>query len=121
MSSICPGSMRLWPAAAALVVLCLFPAGTPAQPAYPSSNQTHVLSWQRVQELSVRLDELAARARDEAEIDAHHHGSDELAERMNDFAKHAHELRLYTSERDVSSSKVNDQIRKLMDDARNVQ
>ncbi len=119
-------SARLWSAASALALLCLFPVGASAQPTYqqyPPADQdeAYTSSWQQLQQLSARLETLAARARDEAEVDSRHHGSGELAERMDDFAKHAHELRLYTGERGVPASKINDQIRKLMDDARKVQ
>ncbi len=123
MSGIRLHSARLWSAASALALVCLFPISSSAQPVYPAADQdaSYISSWQRLQQLSVRLESLAFRVRDEAEVDSRHHGSGELAERMDDFAKHAHELRLITSERNVPVSRVNDQIRKLVDDAQKVQ
>jgi hypothetical protein len=106
-----------------LAVVLLLPLSSSAQPVYPPAGNpdaSHVSSWQRLQQLSLRLESLAMRARDEAKIDARRHGSEELAEKMNDFAKDSHELRLLANERNVRASKINDQIRKLVDDAQKV-
>ncbi len=114
---------RLWSLASAAVLVILFPLASSAQPVYsPESRDAYsVSSWQRLQDLSAQLESQATRTRQEAKIDARHHGSDELVERLDDFAKDAHVLRLLTRERDVSPSKIDDQVRKLVDDARKVQ
>ncbi len=115
---------RLWSAATALALVFLFPLAGSAQPAYPRAGDPdtgYVSSRQQLHELSLRLESLAARARDRAKVDSRRHGSEELAERMSDFTKDAHNLRLLTDERDVPASKINDEIRKLVDDAQKVQ
>lgn len=115
---------RVWSAVPALALVLLFPLSSSAQPVYPPANNPdayYVSAWAQLQQLSLQLESLSARVRDEARYDSRHHGSGELAEKMEDFAKDAHDLRLLTSERTVQASKINDRIRKLVDDAHDVQ
>lgn len=123
MLGVRPSPARLWWLASAAALVFLFPLASSAQPAYsPENRDTYSVSaWQRLQDRSVELENLAMRAREEAKVDSRHHGSGELAEKIDDFAKDAHVLRLLTHERGVPASKINDQIRKLVDDASKVQ
>lgn len=124
MSAVRLFGPRLWSAASVLALVFLFPMTGLAQSVYPRTDNpdaSYVSSWQELQRLALRLDTLATRARDQAKMDSRHHGSEELAERMDDFAKDAHYLRQLSEERNVSSSKISDQIRKLEDDAQKVQ
>jgi hypothetical protein len=118
---------RLRLAGAGVSFVLLVPLASFSQPVYtapqttPNRDASDVSSWQEMRRLSLQLDTLALRARDEARIDQRHHGSEELAEKIDDFARDARRLRLYLNERNVSSSRINDQIRKLVDDARQAQ
>jgi methyl-accepting chemotaxis protein len=119
-----PSRKPLWSATLAIAFVSLLPLASSAQPAYPPPPNPYasdVSAWQRLQQLSVRLESLALRTRDEARIGQRHRGSEELAEQVNDFAKDAHRFRLLMNERNVPASKINDEIRKLVDRAGKVQ
>jgi hypothetical protein len=107
---------------AATCFVFLFPLGVSAQPTFDNDRDVPTTgSWQRLEQLSVQLDRQAARARVEARADQRHHGSEEFAERLDDFAKEAHRFRALVDDRHVPSSKINDELRKLTDQARKVQ
>ncbi len=111
---------RLWSFAGAVALVFLLPAPGSAQPRHDADDY-YTSSWQRLQNLSIRLETLANQTRDEARVDRRHHGNEEYAERLDDFAKDAHEFRELMNQRNVRASNVNDRIRKLQDDARKVQ
>lgn len=114
---------RLWLALSATAFLFAVPAIGRSQDYPPPQNpeRPYVSSWQDLRQLSLQLESQAMRTRDEAKMDQRSHGSEELAEKIDDFAKDAHQLRLYATERNVPVSQINDRIRKLIDDAHNVQ
>ena len=115
-----PSRKPLSSATIAIAFVLVLPPASWAQPAYPpppNPYSSDASAWQRLQQLSVRLERLALRTRDEAKIDQRHHGSEELAERVNDFANDAHRFRLLMDQRTVPASKINDEIRKLVDQA----
>lgn len=119
-----PRWRALWSMAAAAALVVLYPLASSAQAAYPqrdADDAAYSSSWQHLQDLSVQLENLSHRVRDEARIDSRHHGSGALAGRMDDFAKDAHEFRELMSHRNVKRSDVDDHIRKLVEDARKVQ
>ncbi len=109
---------RLFIGISAISFVFLSPLALSAQPAYGTDRDDvrTVSSWQRLEQLSVQLDQQASRARSEARADRRHHGSEEFAERLDDFAKEAHRFRALVSERGVPSSKINDELRKLVDE-----
>lgn len=111
--------MRLLSAIAGAILL-VAPAAT-AQPVYPAQSTYYGPSYQTVQTLAQHLDVLAQRARADAKYARHNGGSEEVAERIDDFAHHANQFRALVRRGHVSDDKINDQIRRLVDDARKVQ
>ncbi len=118
-----PGAVSVssWVAAAAFVFL-----GVPAfaQPVYPNQypdQPYYSRAPQSLSGLAQQLDELALRARNQARMDRQGGHWEEVTEKLDDFAKHAHQFNALMRDRHVPSSRVNDEIRKLVDDARKVQ
>jgi len=94
-----------------------------APAAYTSRGQSvySATPYDHLQQRSQQLEMLAARARDGARLDQARGGRHEVTDRMDDFAKHAHDLRQLVRERGVPASKINDRIRQLTDDGNKVQ
>lgn len=106
-------------AAAALALL--LPLDASAQFRSQPRHAYSISSYERLQQLSQQLEAAAARARDSAKLDERQGGRDEVTNEIEDFAKEAHHFRLLMHERDVPASKINEQIRDLVDDGRKVQ
>lgn len=112
-----------WLATAAIAGTFALSTAACASAAYSSRGQSvySATPYDRLQQRSQQLEMLAARARDGARLDQERGASHEVTERMDDFAKHAHDLRQALRERGVPASKINDRIHQLMDDGNKVQ
>jgi hypothetical protein len=117
----CTGS--IWVATAALAAALVLTTTACAPTAYSSRGQSvySTTPYDRLQQRSQQLEMLAARARDGARLDQRRGGRHEVTDRMDDFAKHARDLRRLVHERDAPASKIDDRIRQLMDDGNEVQ
>ncbi len=113
-----------WLAASAAAFVLVAAPGAFAQPTYPNqypAQPYYRTAPQNLEALAQQLDQLALQARNQARADKRGGHGEEVAERLDDFANHANEFRVLLRERDVPSSKINDGIRRLVDDARKVQ
>ena len=112
-----------WLATAAIAGTLVLSTAACAPAAYSSRGQSvySATPYDRLQQRSQQLEMLAARARDGARLDQRRGGRHEVTDRMDDFTKHAHDLRQLARERGVPASKINDRIRRLMDDGNKVQ
>ena len=112
-----------WLATAAIAGTFVLSIAACAPAAYSSRGQSvySATPYDHLQQRSQQLEMLAARARDGARLDQGRGGRHEVTDRMNDFTKHAHDLRQLLRERGVPASKINDRIRQLMDDGNKVQ
>jgi len=112
-----------WLATAAIAGTFALSTATCAPTTYRSRGQTLYSgrSYDRLQQRSQELEMLAARSRDAARLDQRRGGRHEVTDRMNDFTRHAGDLRDLLLERGVPASKVNDRFRRLRDDGNKVQ
>ncbi|HEX7486686.1 MAG TPA: hypothetical protein VF332_11070 [Vicinamibacterales bacterium] len=90
-----------WLATAAIAGTFVLSTAACAPAVYSSRGQSvySATPYDRLQQRSQQLEMLAARARDRARLDQGRGGRLEVTDRMDDFTKHAHDLRQLVRER----------------------